>query len=185
VGQPTAVFLVDRYRYFIQSDASGTPWLMLDTGLDLNDNGTLPAGDAADLIPVAKGVEDMQVAYVLNSNSAPVAAPDSDTDWVIGDDAGSSTPEEPLISASAPDYRTPTTDAARFSMSPANVRGVRVSLVLRSERSDQTRGKDWTGQPIPNAENRSGARPTGPWRRYTAETEVSVRNMDARLPFIF
>lgn len=60
------VFLIDRFRYYIEPalqlpDGTTAPFLMLDTGTDRNANGTLDAGD---LIPVARGIVDLQVAYV-------------------------------------------------------------------------------------------------------------------------
>jgi type IV pilus assembly protein PilW len=168
-----SVFLVDRYRYFIQQ-VNGTPWLMLGTGLEVD--------GAPQILPVAKNVEDLQVAYVLNSNGG--TGPDqSDHDWVVGNVSG--TAEEPLLSATAPDYRTATNDASRFTVHPANVRGVRVSLTLRSDRSDNTRDANWTGQQVPFAENRNAGTQTGRYRRYTAETEITLRNLQARLPFIY
>lgn len=174
-----AVFLVDRFRYFIQT-INGTPWLMLDTGLDLNDDGTLPPGDTADLIPVAKNVEDMQVAYVMNSSATmPVVS----TDWIVGDDPG--TQEEPAFSATQPLYSTPLDDPSRFLNLAGNVRAVRVSLIIRSDRTDKSHGTSWTGEQIPNAENRTAASPAGQWRRYTAETEITLHNLESRLPFIF
>lgn len=173
-----SVFLVDRYRYFIQTvnNANGTttPWLMLDTGLTVN--------DAEQILPVAKNVEDMQVAYVLNSDGS--AGPDAtDHDWVVGNVSG--TAEEPSLTATAPDYRTATTDASRFSLHPANVRGVRVSLTIRSDRTDNTHGEGWAGQQVPFAENRNAGTQSGRYRRYTAETEITLRNLQVRLPFIF
>jgi len=60
------VFLVDRYRYFIQNalladNVTRQPFLMLDKGVDRDGNGTV---DDKDIIAVAPGVSDLQVAYV-------------------------------------------------------------------------------------------------------------------------
>src|SRR5262249_39837350 len=47
--QGAAMFLVDRARFFVQN-LNGTPWLMLDTGRDLDGDGVLPPADQDDLI---------------------------------------------------------------------------------------------------------------------------------------
>src|SRR5262249_15887179 len=47
-GQPgAAMFLIDRSRFFVQT-LNGTPWLMLDTGRDLDGDGILPPLDQDD-----------------------------------------------------------------------------------------------------------------------------------------
>ena len=189
-GQAGAMlFLVDHYRYFVQTYGT-TPWLMLDLGLDLNGNGTLPPADTADLIPVAKGVEDMQVAYVIPPNAACATAPDNgpgpNGDWVVGNNAG--VVEEPFGTTATvpPTYQTAVTDPSRCnSLNAANVRGVRVSLDIRSEVADRSKGPTWTGDSVPYAENRTGSASGGNYRRYTSETEITLRNMDSRSPFIY
>lgn len=188
-GQPGAMlFLVDRYRYFKQ-DFGTTPWLMLDVGLDLNGNGVLPPTDTQDLIPIAKNVEDMQVAYVIPPNPACATAPDNGPgvtgDWIIGNNPG--IVEEPVGTAAtvAPTYTTPSSDPSRCnSLNAANVRGIRVSLRLRSGKPDSTR-PGWAGDSIPYAENRTGSASGGGYRRYTSETEITLRNLDSRSPFIY
>jgi hypothetical protein len=189
-GQPGAVlFLVDRYRYFIQNFGT-TPWLMLDVGLDLNANGILPPADTADLIPIAKNLEDMQVAYVIPPNLACAAAPDNGPgpagDWIIGNNPG--IVEEPVASAAtvAPTYTTPSNDPSRCnSLNAANVRAIRVTLRLRSDKPDPTHPQGWAGDSIPYPENRTGTASGGGYRRYTSETEITLRNLDSRSPFIY
>ncbi len=189
-GQPGAMlFLVDRYRYFIQNFGT-TPWLMLDVGLDLNANGILPPADTADLIPIAKDIEDMQVAYVIPPNPACAIAPDNgpgaNGDWIIGNNPG--IVEEPVGTAAtvAPTYTTPSTDPSRCnSLNAANVRAIRVSLRIRSDKPDPTHGPGWTGDSIPYPENRVGTATGGSYRRYTSETEITLRNLDSRSPFIY
>jgi prepilin-type N-terminal cleavage/methylation domain-containing protein len=207
------MFLVNRYHYFVQGLNTNTgnactsfsttcvPWLMLDTGLDLNDDGNLPIDpatglvtDQADLIPVAKNVEDMQVAYVLNSTDVPsgVTAPDSNGDWVLGNDKTSSTAEEPVFGStgqvsggSLNPYSDGSNSDTRFSADPGNVRAVRVSLRIRSDHTDSSHTSNWAGDQVPYAENRSGNAQTAGYRQYTAETEIYTRNLESRLPFIY
>ena len=189
-GQAGAMlFLVDHYRYFVQTLGT-TPWLMLDLGLDLNGNGTLPPTDAADLIPIAKDIEDMQVAYVIPPNPACATAPDNGPgasgDWIIGNNPG--VVEEPFRTAATvlPTYQTASSDPSRCnSLNAANVRGVRVSLRIRSDLPDRSRPPTWAGDTIPYAENRTGSASGGNYRRYTSETEITLRNLDSRSPFIY
>jgi len=189
-GQAGAMlFLVDHYRYFVQTLGT-TPWLMLDLGLDLNGNGTLPPTDPADLIPIAKDIEDMQVAYVIPPNSACPAAPDNGPgasgDWIIGNNPG--VVEEPFRTAGTvlPTYQTASSDPSRCnSLNAANVRGIRVSLRIRSDLPDRSRPPTWAGDTIPYAENRTGSTSGGNYRRYTSETEITLRNLDSRSPFIY
>ncbi|HET9157716.1 MAG TPA: prepilin-type N-terminal cleavage/methylation domain-containing protein, partial [Myxococcaceae bacterium] len=144
-GQPgAALFLIDRSRFFVQN-LNGTPWLMLDTGRDLDGDGVLPPADQDDLIPVAKNVVDMQVAYALDPCGGVPAGPDYDGDWVIGDSKGHQ--EEPLrvTVPAAPTYATASNDPARCTLSPANVRAIRVSLRLQSDRVDHSRTTAWNG----------------------------------------
>ena len=106
----------------------------LDRGLDYNKNGVTPerlgAGtpDTDDEIPIARGVEGLQIAYLLRP-SATLAAPDNGGDWVIGDTPG--VLEEPDPTLPAPVQTTPDTDPVRFNMHPANLRGVRESSRVR------------------------------------------------------
>lgn len=196
-GQTGAgMFLVDRYRYFISNQGTpSVPWLMLDTGMDLNNNNVLPPGaggtDTDDLIPIAKNVEDMQVAYGLYGSqvaSGCTLAPDANRDWILGNTPG--TAEDPVIGASwvppaCPIYGTPTADSSRCTMHPANVRTIRVSLRLRSDMTDTSRGTGWAGDALDGGENRIAPLSGGQYRRYTAETSVTLRNLDSVTSFMF
>jgi hypothetical protein len=195
VAAGVSLFLIDRYRYAIAS-FNGTPWLVLDTGLDLIGSGTTPdAGDANNLIPIAQGVEDMQIAYSLQPGTTyGIAAPDSNTNWVIGDQAG--TQEEPDPTLTAPLYATPISDPSRYNKHPGNVHAIRVSLGIRSLQSDPTQSPSWAGDPILpfNAdtlatfprENRNAQPATvGRFKRFSVQSNVFLRNMDSRSPFIF
>lgn len=190
----SSVFLVDRYRYFVTTPpGSNDPWLMLDTGLDLNNNGTASATDDADWVPIARNVLDMQVAYVLTPSGA-FTAPDSNRDWIIGNDSLLTTGEEPKYGSitvgstvyTAPEYATSVNHASRFTLSSANVRAVRVNLTLRAARPDPNRGAAWEGDALPGAENRAASTLQVEGRQlFTTQSQVTLRNMSSRSSFTF
>ena len=180
----STLFLVDRYRYFI-STYSAVPWLMLDTGLDLDLNGLV---DVNDYTPIAQGVEDMQVAYALNVGTTfGIAAPDSNADWVIGNAPG--VQEEPDPTAAAPTYQSASNAPARFNKHPANIRSVRITLGVRSINQDPSQASTWPGDSLLLSENRnspaSNVVPTEKLRRFHTATSVYVRDMESRSNFIF
>jgi len=158
---------------------------MLDTGRDLDGDGILPPVDQDDLIPVAKNVLDMQVAYALDPCASFPAGPDADGDWVIGDTTGR--PEEPLrvTVPAAPTYGTASNDPARCTMSPANVRAIRVSLRLRSDKVDHGRGPTWSGDFLNAPENHTGSLNVPGYRLFSAQLDVTLRNMTSTASFIF
>jgi type IV pilus assembly protein PilW len=197
-GVGTAMaFTVNRYRYFIET-VDNLPWLMLDTGIDLDgDNVTPDTGDIDDIIPVARGVEDIQVAYTLR-RSAAFTAPDNNTNWIIGDTPG--TVEEPdptIVQPSTYPYRTTSVDAAAYNLHPGNIRQIRVTLMVRSPRQDNAPPPSWLGDAPPwlntaiptamrHVENRNaGTTSLGRLRRYPTITTVNLRNMGSRSPFVF
>ncbi|TMA28706.1 MAG: hypothetical protein E6J78_04625 [Deltaproteobacteria bacterium] len=192
-GAGVSMFLVNRYHYLV-TIMNGDPWLVLDRGLDYNQNGTTPenGADPADYIPIAHGVEDMQIAYLLRpppspwplSGAAPTA-PDNGADWVVGDTVG--TVEEPNPSATAPTQDKPDTDASRYTLHPANIRGVRVRLMVRSLLMDHSID-NFAGDAYPaSIENRNDftAIVLGGYRRYPSSISVATPNLNSRDPFIF
>ncbi len=76
------VFAVDRYRFHVQMyrdlDGQPVPYLMLDTGLDRTGAGV---ADPNNEIPVAEGIEDLQVVYERPSGPPPASGYETDT-WV-------------------------------------------------------------------------------------------------------
>ena len=177
------LFLVDRFRYAIVS-YSGVPWLMLDTGLDLDQSGTI---DANDLSPLAQGVEEMQVAYALNVGTAyGFAAPDSNRDWIVGNAPG--LVEEPNPAAAAPTYQSASNAPERFNLHPANIRSVRITLGVRSVNPDPSQSSTWTGDDLLLSENRNtpaNGTAVDKLRRFHTATSVYARDMESRSTFIF
>ena len=106
VSPARSLFLVDRSRFFVQN-LTGTPWLMLDTGRDLDGDGILPPADQDDLIPMAKNVIDMQVAYTLDPCPGYASGPDSNGDWIVGDVKGEPRSRCLVTNPAAPTYDTP------------------------------------------------------------------------------
>lgn len=184
---PGAVaFLVDRYRYAVSTTVAADPYLVLDTGLDLNGDGVTPdAGDLDDLIPIAKGVEDLQVAYILNDGTtAGRPALDSNTDWIVGNQSGAFEELNPTLAA--PVYATVSTDPLRFNLHPANVRAIRITISVRSSQPDAAPPDSWTGDPLSLAENRNLQLPSyGRYRRSSISATINVRNLSSRSTFMF
>jgi len=190
-----SAFFVNRYRYHVAS-VNGEPWLMLDRGLDYNQNGTtaekLASGtpDTDDEVPIARGVEGLQIAYLLRPSTTGIAAPDNGADWIVGNTPG--TLEEPDPTATAPSQSSSDTDASRFTLHPANIRAVRIQLVIRSLRQDSAQPTPWAGDaPTPpgstSIENRNDftAVSLGRYRRYFNSVVIAVPNLSSKDPFIF
>jgi type IV pilus assembly protein PilW len=66
---PGRVFLVERRRFHVRpvvTTAGVAPYLVMDMGVDANQDGTV---DANDEVVIAQGVEILQFAYVMTSNA--------------------------------------------------------------------------------------------------------------------
>lgn len=233
-GTSAVVFEIDMYRYFIRYDfpresPQRRPWLMLDRGVNLNDLDSTdpwvrPAGTDPDasrltsLEPVAANIDDMQVAYIMNPIKGQ-AAPDAGafdgtgSNWVLGDanldpattTAASEAYEEPNPFVTAPLYRTLATDSARSTPHPANIRAVRIGLVVRGEqRLPGAKGAEYdtAADPfkrvdvLPPLENRGLLIPPSSFSattdtdyrgipRSVVQTSVALRNMQSRGMFAF
>lgn len=99
-------YAVRRQRFFIHRELVGPNpgmYLMLDQGLDLNDDGKI---DDLDLLPIASDIEDLQVAYateqpgIMTLPAAPTGwvkatyVKDSDANGVWGDDPTAAAAEQ-------------------------------------------------------------------------------------------
>lgn len=179
-------FKVNRYRYYVDNTLP-VPWLMLDQGL-------FDADGEPERLPIAPGVEDLQVAYLFG-RSPNFTPPDSDESGLAGDEPG--VQEEPDPALNPPLYQTINEDPLRFTLHPANIRAVRVSVVVRSLRPDPGPGPGWAGDDFPLLENRNSfteyAADTRPdltgvqhrLRRQAATTIVHTRNLASKALFLF
>lgn len=141
--KPAALVKVDRKAFYVAAlddDASAAtpavPYLMMHDGTDLNADEEVTAADA---VPIADNVEQLQIAYVLNTvtDAAPQVVGVTDmVPW--GDDwDANAPPPKPLMRDS---YKSP----SRLTNHPANIRQVRVTLVSRGTLTDEGTGDDLT-----------------------------------------
>ncbi len=174
---------VDRFRYLIQSyDAGGNvvawntagarPYLMLDRGLR-------DASGTALLDVVSPDVEDLQVSYVF-----PLAPPGMQ---VAGATSGtqltsSSTGIDFAPSGGPPTYATAALSSVRGTRYPANIRAVRLAVVVRPPLPNPNRLT--TDVTIPAAGNRPALTNGVPgYFRLLFGTSVAVPNMESRAPY--
>jgi type IV pilus assembly protein PilW len=182
-SQATKVFKVDRYRFYVARNqfldpdtGLPRPYLMLDQGL------TDASGPI--LTPVAPDVEDLQFAYVLPTSAVPLVGATPSIS-VNNDATGIDLNVQPPV------YTDTRASASRVTQSPANIRAVRVSVVVRSPETDITLpGKALATTYLPAAGNRPEIQsdPGNPaafpdpyhWRALF-ETTMNVPNMASRL----
>lgn len=94
--------------------------------------------DLSDFDVLAADVENFQVAYMMNqpspllSPAPPVVDTGPAPNWVLGDDPAV-TPELPNPGATLAAYSDSYSVPARFNAHPANIRGVRISVTLKSK----------------------------------------------------
>jgi type IV pilus assembly protein PilW len=168
---PPVVVLVNRAAFYIDTFDDGrgarTPYLMMHTGLDMPTD-TQPTGDgiinAQDAVPVAQGIEQLQVSYVLDTNDedTPLSNPPGDNTPIIrgveqdmgiqhwGENweaipltlpNGNPLPRGWFFNPFNPYPTTLFTNAKSFARArlmdhPANIRQVRLTLVSRSPVAD-------------------------------------------------
>jgi hypothetical protein len=174
------VFLVERFRYFVQTyDAGGNvvawgtagarPYLMLDQGL-------LDATGAPILQVVAPDIDDLQVVYVFPRSAAAV---------VVGATPGAAVTAAPggvdLAPAIAPPaFSDPATAPSRTTNFPSNIGAVRVTVIARSAEPD-----DLVVEPavVPAVANRPALPGPPNYRRLRFDTSAATPNLDVRAPF--
>lgn len=164
--EPPHVLLIHRAAFYVAMfDDNGlrTPYLMMHKGLDMPADG-LPQGDGQiddkDGVPVAEGIEQLQVAYILDTHAA-----DADgTPLILGvneamgptrygeaweqiDPAPDKLPTGWFFNITygdpSPPFSPQDMSAKRLEDHPANIRQVRLTLVSRSTVPDaQVEGDD-------------------------------------------
>jgi type IV pilus assembly protein PilW len=177
------VYRVDRFRYFVASfadpeTAAGRPYLMLDRGL-LDDDGT-PRVE-----PVAPDVEDVQFEYVF-------VTPATNVPRTVGAVSGTRLANAPAsvdLAAAAPAYDARNNDPTRATNHPANIRAVRVHVVVRSPGTDITKRTNLVqanyaeGGLLPAAANRPVIAGETGHVRVRVETTEATRNLESRGPY--
>jgi type IV pilus assembly protein PilW len=149
VRQPMVV-KIDRASFYVASfDDDGdvttperTPFLMYHTGRDENGDGSINASDAT---PIAMGVEQMQIAYMMTTTREKVmptimGVTGTSSDWfgVNWRNSGVYTgPKSPDSTNEKGWMAAPYDDLSRTTSYPANVRQVRISLVTRGTNTTQ------------------------------------------------
>jgi type II secretory pathway pseudopilin PulG len=121
-------YAVKRQRFFIHRETTGPiphGYLMLDQGLDLDDDGQLTD---LDLLPIAADIEDLQVAYALDQvgilglATAPTGwvkstyVKDSDANGIWGDDPAKGSAEQLSSPLNAGNPATAQFDAANSAL---------------------------------------------------------------------
>jgi type IV pilus assembly protein PilW len=193
------LFLVERRRIHLRPVLDGpayVPYLVLDTGLDENRDGTV---DAADEMILAEGIEVLQFAYVMTSNDlaprgivpgAPIAMVRGSPGATAGD--GLTLLQFPgLVQPGVSIYRPtsfygytfgPPPASQRLTDHQANIRAVRVTVGARSPTPAPTSNVRTTQiVPVMNMDALPAwLDPSDHYARVTLTTAVPVRNMAVR-----
>jgi type IV pilus assembly protein PilW len=138
------VVKINRSAFYLDLFPDGTlmtPYLMLHQGLDVNGDGTINRDDA---VPVAEGLEQLQVAYILHTN-------DDDPPTIRGvtgamppthygelwEEIAPTTLEPGWFFNPNNKFSSTDLDNMREMDHPANIRQVRLTLVARSSLPSQ------------------------------------------------
>jgi|GEM_PF-1322494 len=176
------VMLLHEIRLRIM-DLQGRPFLMAFRGLDELNMETA--------VPLAADVESFQVAYIMNRPPQdgpnallpPVDVSSAEPNWVLGDVNSADRdrfpdPRNPL--GQEPQYKDPYDAAIRYSRHPANIRGVRLSLSLRSTAREASGRRAFERE---NLEDSEEANPPDGFYRTNITTTVRVPNLLSRSGF--
>jgi type IV pilus assembly protein PilW len=140
--------------------------------------------DLNDYDPLVADVEDFQVAYLLNrpppTGGCCAGLGAVDGNWVVGDAAN-----EAFDTTAAPTFDTVYDNSARYTDHPANIRQVRITLVVKSSRRQGTNTVAKMAYRRPQAENSPsyGVAADGYFRSVMGAT-VRVPNMASRSFFV-
>ena len=176
------VMKVERFRYFIdtyQEDGQRVPWatpgarpyLMLDRGL--RDQ----AGNAVTDV-VAPDIEDLQVGYVFPLSLPGTQLVGEESGVQLANNTGDGKGIELAPPGGIPTYQTARLSAIRSSHHPANVRAVRVAVLVRGPTPDAQQ----TDPTLPAVGNRPALAGEPLYRRSAFQTSVAIPNMESRAP---
>ena len=126
-----------------------------------------PIAGNTDFDPLAADVEDFQVAYFMNrpaagSTCCAAAAPvdgATNLNWVLGDTG--TVDLLPAVAGARPRYDTPYDDPTRFNDDVANIRAIRVSIVVRSSRKQPNAARTSTQFVLENHDPGAGVTAPG------------------------
>jgi len=196
---PARVFMVDRYRFHVRPVSSGgknIPFLMLDTGTDTDGDGEVTA---ADEIFVAEGVELLQFAYVMTNANLPPRGLASAMTLTAAEPSAASTTGDGMStlvfpSATAPSGTQTIYDVvswypysvgpppapARLTDHQANIRAIRMGMVVRSPTAGTNTADLTPLAPLYNMTRLPSWLDASPYNRFRIETTVPLRNMTVR-----
>ncbi len=158
---------IDRLSFYVAAfDDDGlagtprTPYLMLHRGTDLTEDGSVSASDA---VPFTPGVEQLQISYALHtSTTTPALVGVTSASTPGWGDAWATSIAVPADLSGAW-YWTDSYSAANRSIShPANIRQIRVTMIVRGSDAD----RDALGDELYN--------PTASWAQETLTTSGVV-----------
>jgi len=149
--------------------AGARPYLMFDPGTIGPDNQPM-------VIPLTADVEDLQLTYLY----PPAAAGDGSR--LVGATAGVNAADEAFpirVDVRPPAAGDAPGAASRVTGSPANIQGVRVSLVVRSSEVNIALA-EFPWSLLPAAGNRAEVQGLLGYRRMLFESTVITRNLQSR-----
>jgi type IV pilus assembly protein PilW len=180
-GTDARVFAIEKRRYYVETytaagavvpwgTAGARPYLMLDRGLVDGSNNPI-------LTVIAPDVEDLQFAYVFPRAPAGTQLRGATVGTRL-DDSAAGIDLSPANVPPVPLYSTPALDASRTSGHPANIRAVRVGLVVRQAEADLRLFEP----DLPALLNRDAIVRETNRRRAVVETTIAVPNLDSHGP---
>jgi type IV pilus assembly protein PilW len=198
-GGEARLYLIDRFRFHVRPvlvfGSRYDPYLMLDTGVDVNADGTI---DANDEIVIAEGIELLQVGYVLFDPALPLRGLTPGTAVTFTSGASGGTTGTGITTLSFPGTVQPgqspyqPTSWYGYSVSPpgaaerrndhqANIVALKVAVSARSAEPATEASAGSARTPFYNLNAvPSWLEPNVPYERLTVESTIPLRNMLVR-----